>query len=63
MIIPEYYHLARHPSKILDIDYLKIIKDDIRNFRILNPYQMKYIKELDHEDKDELFDLFIPVKI
>lgn len=57
-IIPAYYHISKHPSKILNIDYYEIIKDDIRNFRILNSYQMEYIKNLSHEQKNELFDLF-----
>jgi hypothetical protein len=50
-IIPEYYHLSKHPSKILNIDYYEIIKDDIRNFRILNSYQIEYIKKLSHVQK------------
>jgi len=58
IIIPSYYHLHTHPSKIFNLDYFTIIKDDIRNFRVLNEYQLKYIKELSHEDKNELFDIF-----
>jgi hypothetical protein len=58
VIIPAYYHIDRHPSKILNIDYYEIIKDDIRNFRTLNSYQLEYIKKLSHEQKNELFDLF-----
>jgi hypothetical protein len=57
IIIPSYYQLASK-SKIFDIDYYEMIKDDIRNSRILNEYQMKYIKELSHEYKNELFDIF-----
>jgi hypothetical protein len=54
LIIPEYYHIHKHPSKILDIDFYKMIKDDIRNCRTLNKYQLEYIKELHDEYKYEL---------
>ena len=57
-IIPKYYHLHKNPHKIFSIDYYEIIKDDIRNFRQLNKYQLEYIKELSHEDKNELLELY-----
>lgn len=57
-IIPAYYHLDKHPSRILNVDYLHMIKDDIRNFRQLNNYQIEYIKELSHEYKNDLLELF-----
>lgn len=57
-IIPSYYHLHKNPHKLFTIDYFEIIKDDIRNLRILNKYQMEYIKGLSHEYKNELFDIF-----
>jgi hypothetical protein len=57
-IIPAYYKLDKHPSKILEIDYLYIIEDDIINLRPLNQYQLDYIKQLSHESKNELFELF-----
>jgi len=57
-IIPEYYQLHKHPSKIFKQDYYNIIQDDIRNCRILNEYQIKYIKDLPDELKNELFDIF-----
>jgi hypothetical protein len=57
-IIPEYYQLYKHPSKIFKMDYYNIIQDDIRNCRILNEYQLKYIKDLPDELKNELFDIF-----
>ena len=57
-IIPSYYHLHKHPSKIFTIDYFEIIKDDIRNYRPLNKYQLEYIKHLSHENKDELLTIF-----
>jgi hypothetical protein len=57
-IIPEYYQLHKHPSRIFKLDYFEIIKDDVRNCRILNEYQMKYIKEVPEECKNELFDIF-----
>jgi hypothetical protein len=58
VIIPSYYKLDKNPSKIFSIDYYEIIKDDIRNFRPLNKYQLEYIKKLSHEQKNELFDIY-----
>ena len=58
VIIPSYYHLHKHPSKILDIDFYEIIKDDIRNCRILNNYQLEYIKQIHDEYKYELIEIF-----
>jgi len=58
IIIPSYYQLHKHPSKIFDLDYFTMIKDDIRNFRVLNEFQLKYIKELSDEHKNELFDIY-----
>jgi hypothetical protein len=57
-IIPSYYHLHNQPLKILDVDFFEIIKDDIRNCRTLNKYQMEYIKEIKDEYKYELIELF-----
>jgi hypothetical protein len=57
-IIPGYYKLHEKPYKIFNMDYFAIIKDDIRNCRILNEYQLKYIKELPEDLKNELFELF-----
>lgn len=57
-IIPAYYHYHENPSKIHDIDYYKIIKDDVRNFRVLNTYQLQYITNLPHELKNELFMIY-----
>jgi hypothetical protein len=58
VIIPSYYNLHNNPSKILSIDYYNIIKDDIRNCRPLNKYQLEYIKDLSHEYKYELINIF-----
>jgi len=58
VIIPQYYYDKKDLSKIIDIDYYKIIKDDIRNCRVLNKYQLEYIKKLPSECKDELIDIF-----
>lgn len=58
VIIPSYYNLHKYPSKILDFDFYEIIKDDIRNYRKLNIYQLEYIKNLKEEYKDELIGLF-----
>ena len=57
IIIPSYYKLHKHPSKILNIDFYEIIKDDIRKCRILNKYQLEYIKEIQDEYKYELIDV------
>lgn len=55
-IIPSYYI---HPTKkILDIDYYEIIKDDIRNLRKLNQYQLYYIENLPHKYKNEIIHIF-----
>jgi hypothetical protein len=54
-IIPSYYYKN---NKILDINYYDIIKDDIRNFRALNNYQMEYIQNIPDEYKNELFIIF-----
>ena len=58
IIIPSYYKLHKHPSKILNIDFYEIIKDDIRNCRILNKHQLEYIKEIQDEYKYELIEIF-----
>ena len=58
VIIPQYYFDKKDLSKIIDIDYYKIIKDDIRNCRVLKKYQLEYIKKLPSECKDELIDIF-----
>jgi hypothetical protein len=58
VIIPSYYEIHKNPSKILNIDYFEIIKDDIRNCRELNKYQLEYIKEIKDEYKYELISLF-----
>jgi hypothetical protein len=55
-IIPEYYKKPK--NKILDITYYDIIKDDIRNCRPLNSYQLEYISNLQDKYKNELFILF-----
>jgi hypothetical protein len=58
VIIPQYYYDKKDLSKIIDVDYYKIIKDDIRNCRVLKKYQLEYIKKLPSECKDELIDIF-----
>jgi hypothetical protein len=40
------------------MDYYDIIKDDIRNYRPLNKYQMEYILGIQDEYKNELLILF-----
>jgi hypothetical protein len=48
-IIPCYY--INHRINLFDLDYFEMIKDDIRNMRILNTYQMKYIRNLSDDKK------------
>lgn len=55
-IIPQYYFMSKF--KYDNFNYFQIIKDDIRNMRKLNQYQINYIKKMDSEDKDELIELF-----
>ena len=54
IIIPKYYKLHENPQKILDLDFYQIIKDDIRNYRPLNEYQLEYLQKLTEEQKIEL---------
>jgi hypothetical protein len=68
-IIPSYYFkklkgiLFDKELEIIytDIDYLTIIKDDIRNYRKLNNYQIDYIKHTNNSIKNEIIDEFIKV--
>jgi hypothetical protein len=54
VIIPNYYF---NLLSFDQFDYFTIIKDDIRNFRKLNNYQLEYIKKLDHDKKDIIITL------
>jgi hypothetical protein len=56
IIIPNYY--VKTYDQIIDIEYITIIKDDIKNFRPLNFYQLEYIKSIPNEEKNKLFDIF-----
>ena len=65
-IIPSYYikkmeffyNNEKYQAKYIDKDYLSIIKDDIRNIRKLNKYQLSFIKyNLSDEDKNEIIEL------
>ena len=55
-IIPKYYQ--KDNKKILDVDYYNIIKDDIRNMRKLNNYQLDYIKNLNCDEHMEIINIF-----
>ena len=57
-IIPNYYAKLIDKSFIFNINYYNIIKDDIRNYRNLNSYQMEFVKNLNDEKKNELFDIY-----
>lgn len=37
--------------------YFNSIKDDVRNMRILNTRQIEFVKNLTHDEKNELFDI------
>lgn len=58
VIIPSYYKLHQNPSKIFNLDYYEIIKDDIRNCRPLNKYQLLFIKDLSHDCKLDLICIY-----
>jgi hypothetical protein len=62
-IIPNYYIKKfsfeiddkKYNVEYLQIDYLQVIKDDIKNMRKLNVYQIDYIKNcINNETKNEL---------
>ena len=57
-IIPDYYlsTCMNHDTNVLQIDYKYIILDDIRNLRKLSDYQIKYIKNMNNEDKQEIIE-------
>lgn len=58
VIIPNYYGIHSSYNKMFDIDYYVMIKDDIKNLRPLNKYQLDFIKTLPHEDKYEIIEIF-----
>ena len=69
-ILPSYYlqKIADvvdengEPIKYMNVEYVNVIKDDIRNMRKLNEYQIKYIKiHLDEKTKNEIIDEFIKI--
>lgn len=55
-IIPHYYY--NDNTNYFNLDYYNIIKDDIRNMRPLNKYQIEYIKHLSDDKKNKLFEIF-----
>lgn len=54
-IIPSIY-LDKHFAN--NIDYFKIIKDDIINYKTLSNQQLDYIKNMNNEEKFELIQLY-----
>lgn len=56
VIIPSYY--VKSYNRSVDIDYFTMMKDDIKNYRPLNKYQLEYIKNMNHKDKDEIISVF-----
>jgi len=57
-IINPYYNIHNNTKKAFSIDYLEIIKDDIKNYRKLNKFQLDYIKELKDADKNNILDIY-----
>jgi hypothetical protein len=58
-IIPSYYNLHQTPYKITNLDYYRIILDDIKNLRPLNKYQLEYIKyNLSDNEKNEIIEQY-----
>lgn len=51
VIIPSYKILKKKPT---EIDFYELIKDDLRNYRDLNKYQLQYIHDLNDEYKYEI---------
>lgn len=61
IILPSYYQ-STNKSKYIDIDYIAVIKDDIRNFRKLNRYQIEYIiNNIDEDTKTDLLSILLDV--
>lgn len=44
IIIPSYY--IKSYNRSVDIDYFTMMKDDIKNYRPLNKYQLEYLTPL-----------------
>lgn len=55
-IIPQYY-FNKYQS-VFQINYYNMIIDDIRNMRTLNKNQLEYIKRLNNDKKQKLFEEF-----
>ena len=60
-LIQETIELLEKDEKLckqFNNNYVEIIKFHIRNIRIMNERQMKYIKTLPHDTKNELFEIY-----
>ena len=55
-IIPTLYF--KNKSDIQDIDFSRVIKDDIINYKKLTYNQLEYIKKMSNEEKFELIELY-----
>jgi hypothetical protein len=54
-ILPDYYLTGKDlKGKMLNIDYITVIYDDIHNMRPLNEYQLAYIDALEGEEKQRV---------
>ena len=64
-IIPQYYFkeslIQKNSNNLIDIKYLTVVRDDIRNYRKLSEHQVDYICNLDVDNKNELIKLLIEV--
>ena len=64
-IIDDNINYTIHPEHALyksplhkSIDFYSVIKDDMRNFRPLNKFQLEYVNALSHNEKNELLAIY-----
>ena len=50
-------HFIKHNGILSKIDYIDVIKDNIRNMRPLTKYELEYIKTLSRYELLELFEI------
>lgn len=51
-------NLIKRTGKSIEVDTFAILKDDIANYRTLNPYQLLYIEYLTDSQKIEIIKLY-----
>ena len=58
-IFGDYYLTGKQlHGKLFLLDFYSTIEDDIRNLRKLSYYQLRYIRDLDSDEKQNLIELF-----